>query len=416
MLDEFGEPVKGMRVETSVAGPEEGVSSLPRTASYMTNDRGEFLWVVGPGKYLLKAAGTERTNTKPEIRDGIALLNYGPLFFPGVIDQARAQVIDLAPGDSARGLVFRLSRQRGMVISGVVSGMPPGNNYGTVAMRFGADEQSMNGFRTTAISADGKYEFTGLTPGYYNLAASVYVQNTPLAGLSKSRRIEGDTSIDLKLSAESELLGRLDLPPGLPAKSVTLKLIPTNPQGGIPMTAVVDADGSFGFSKVYPTGYRVSIATASGGASDGSYVDTVQLEGAALRSDKVELPEDLSRLSLRIKIGGDGGSIAGRLLDGAGDPLASSIGSVFLMRNKTDPSEDWISERLNADGTYAVKGVRPGKYFAFAFDYVHFGIKQDMKTTLAAASKSAVPIEIGPGAHVVQDLRVAMKESAIAKP
>jgi len=66
-----------------------------------------------------------------------------------------------------------------------------------------------------------------------------------------------------------------------------------------------------------------------------------------------------------------------------------------------------------SDSRYALKGLRPGKYRVLAldaYDFTNLAGANDQDEFAKALRAVAEEIEIGEGARVVKDLRVAAKE------
>jgi hypothetical protein len=142
VVDENGDPVQGVNVE-AVAVPPESMSlsmMLGADRERATDDRGEFRLTVVPGKYYVKA--TDRGNlgnqfgTSPERRnDGSVAPPYSPTLYPSTAVMGRATQVEAIGGKDSAGLEIRLTRQQGLSITGIVTGIPEGGGRVNVQVR-----------------------------------------------------------------------------------------------------------------------------------------------------------------------------------------------------------------------------------------------------------------------------------------
>src|ERR1043165_9187613 len=120
VIDENGDPMQGVRVET-VALPPELVSLMQGGQSGQgTDDRGEFRIIVAPGKFYLRAWGGSSGDPVEHRADGSTLPPYSPTFYPSTPVKSRAIAVEAVGAKETAGLEIRLTRQQGISISGIV--------------------------------------------------------------------------------------------------------------------------------------------------------------------------------------------------------------------------------------------------------------------------------------------------------
>src|SRR5450759_4385442 len=175
VVDEAGDPVQGVRVQTVPVTAGSTPVVLTRVPNPGTDDRGEFRLLGPAGKYYVQATVNTGfgAQERPEIRsDGTSEAIYATTFYPSTLRKDRGTVVEAVAGKDVSGIEIRLARQQqGLSISGVVSGIPEGTDRGHVAMQTGESAQRINSSRSTAPGADGKFRFDGLQPGYYRVWA-----------------------------------------------------------------------------------------------------------------------------------------------------------------------------------------------------------------------------------------------------
>ena len=184
IMDGGGGPLVDARVMALKRGPLMPGGSRPlfAWAESRTNARGEFR-IVGlpPGEYFVyaippRAAQFGTSNTVPVV--------LAPTFFPGTIDESRAQPLTLAADETATDIGFRLVAVRAYRVSGVVvdeTGAAVREAF--VALEFGPGAHAYwvttkgPGFVADAGEAqsdqDGAFVIGSVTSGSYIVRASL---------------------------------------------------------------------------------------------------------------------------------------------------------------------------------------------------------------------------------------------------
>ncbi len=417
VVDEYGDPVANVPMQVSAVRPEDQrISVVFGGQGYRTDDRGEFRIVTAPGKFYLKAEPFSGSTEEPEIRtDGTADAVYGPTFYPGAASQEQAAALETKPGGPVTGLEIRLLRQRTFAISGTVTGAPAGS-MPMLVVRYGENEQEIRNSRTVVVGEGGRFLLARLAPGYYQLSATYFTPQLRLQSEIVSFHLDGadHNNIDLRLTPGSELTGTLRLE-GLPAGKRTIGL--TAPDGGnffSPGTglssAEVTADGSFKITGIPPGKYRVAVEPLP----ESGYLKSVELDGSAVPSGVLDLTGTGRPGRLNIVASGNGAQVSGKLLDKSGAPVAGSMAFVMLLDGPAG-SPPQAFTRSAADGTYSLRGVRPGKYRLAAVDAFSFARRRaSAEPATSEWYAQSREIEVKEGQKLVEDLKL-LGEDAGAK-
>ena len=185
VFDEQGIPAFGVTVTVqrhSVQGGERmlaPVAGIGMLTMAQTDDRGVYrLYGLPPGTYVVTTAPIFLAPTGGDLismSEGVAVA-YAPVYFPGTSTASNATVLTLGPGEERTAVDMQLRLVRTARVEGtlvVPAGMSP-QSADVSLVEVGETRgglQTLNVTRGTAIGADGKFSFRGITPGRYVLAA-----------------------------------------------------------------------------------------------------------------------------------------------------------------------------------------------------------------------------------------------------
>src|SRR5262249_60193266 len=96
---------------------------------------------------------------------------------------------DAIGGKEVSGSEIRLSRQKGLSVSGVVSGLPEGA-IGRIVLQSGQKSGAFSIYRWGIAGADGHFEIADLEPGYYRVWAAL-ISKPALSSNIVEFRLEG---------------------------------------------------------------------------------------------------------------------------------------------------------------------------------------------------------------------------------
>ncbi len=170
VLDEFGDPVAGARVQVLRFQMVQGTRrATPSGAGDQSDDTGAFrLYGLSPGEYIVSA--TLRTGPVGDNADGIA---YAPTYYPGTGNVAEAQRLTLALGQEQGSINFALLPVKTVRVSGLVigsGGLPLANALVTISG--GSDGSAFNMLATAARTRqDGSFSVPNVSPGSYTMTA-----------------------------------------------------------------------------------------------------------------------------------------------------------------------------------------------------------------------------------------------------
>jgi hypothetical protein len=307
VVDEYGQPAQGARVRAQMARTVNGervLSDLPLAGAIFgepADDRGVYrLYGLPAGEYVISVTprnqgmGDIRRMTEQEIRAAEQAVKqpqsalepeappptvgYATMFYPGVLTAAQASTVTVKAGEERQGVDIAVQFVRTTNVEGTVitpNGVRPeavellllprqtgggllGGGTGGVAVFMAGGNRR--------IGPDGKFSFTGVTPGPYTLTARF---NQEGQGLWANADVDVDgelvSGISLSLQEGMTVSGRMAFeaegvdPPTLFSRA-RLNLMPAEGSGvmiGSSQTNV-SSSGTFTMRGVVPGRYRVN--------------------------------------------------------------------------------------------------------------------------------------------------------------
>ena len=406
VLDRFGDPVERAFVHAIPIAGNSTMSIVVDRMHGVTDDRGQFRIVGAPGKYYVSATGRTAAVTHREIRsDGTEAQVYAQTWYPDAEGQTHSQIVEVAAGREVSEIDIRLASKRSFRISGIVTGIPPG--VGPVEVF--ANTRS-NGFPAAKVDAEGRFAFSGLSPGQYEITARVVSGTTRLISRAVEVPLEAgnDDNVALELAAGQDITGRIEFAGGQPeGHKVRLEAVTgmhyVEAQGG-QETGEVDRAGNFTIASVFPGKFRVHVEPMA----ENAYVGTVQVNGAPVPRDLIDLSGGVKGSSLRITVGANGGQVSGSVASDDGKPVCCAM---VVLAASVDEVNDRMSS-IKGGGKYSFGGLRPGKY-----RLIVSGPADAYGTQTAEAKFAAAPeIEVHEGERIIRDVTFPPGRSPDAKP
>ena len=363
-----------------------------------TDDRGEFRLSGAPGKYFISAepSGSRQvSNGPPEIRtDGSQPAAYSTTWYPSVDSKDRATAIEAIAGRETAGIEFRLIHHRSVSISGMVSGLPSGDQSAMVGLwNAGGNTASKarRNERTSGITIDGKFDFSGLPAGDYVVQAFFFGSPTLRSQAVEVPVDSGEAGgIRLALAPGDELNGVVTIPgpPASEKRSVTFEPVGGPEDAGPPVDASIDSDGSFHIASVFPGKYKIRIDPMP--------------ENAFIESDGVaDLTHGASSSKLKIVINPNGAGLRGAVVDAEGKPAEAPFSFAILASGPGD-DDPFLAEVNHQSGTFSLTGVKPGKYLLLAVDLAAVQSPEDLK----AMFDKGEPVELHAGDRITKNARL----------
>ncbi|MEO8257728.1 MAG: carboxypeptidase-like regulatory domain-containing protein [Acidobacteriota bacterium] len=412
--DDLGDPVIGATVTADYIGRESGSRAGAKKPSTTwtahTNDLGEYrLAGLGDGSFAISVVATPMLNAA---QGSVLLLMYNAvgvrdapasgssrMYYPGVTDLAGAQPISVSRGEERSGvdLVLQSRAQseavratdatrastsadtgaiRGRIVS--VDGRPAGRaRIGLTRLLRGP----VTG-RVTDADDDGSYEFRGIAPGDYLVAAT----KRGFVETRFGRRAQGELinvtpgqvrdRIDITLSPFGAIEGRLLDEYGDPLEGARVRALQSRFVAGRQQLvvapqiqpALTDDRGRYRLSSVAPGQYYLSsligqvlvnmpMADVPGYAP--TYFPSTE-HAAEAQAISVELSQVVSDADIMVKRTATA-RIAGVALRADGGPVQGNLTIRPSVRSGT-MAPLALGARIDRDGTFEFPNLAPGEY------------------------------------------------------
>ena len=390
VTDENGDPISKAVVYAVSRTWIRGQRHYDRSEGSWTNDMGEYRIIdLPPGAYYLAAEISSQAFVDKQGGREKQILSA---FYPDSRTLDNAQLLNVEPGQSLRGMNFRLRAGPVFHIRGKLAGNVRAeqltlgayprnlgsNNFGGGIMDLESEVKEGGTFDFSRVPA-GSYDLELLSDEYKQIVAKILVEvkNSDVNGLMVSvpNRFEVKGIVHL-MGATSAALSQLIVAAGDAG----------SPLMSHPYQANVEPDGAFTIQNVWPGKYLFG----SGGPGQGDYVKSVQYGGQEVLGIPVELSSDAAQIE--ITISGGAGRIDGSLQQPeSGAPVGGL--QVVLALEPLRSDDGVLVTKSDQDGHFSFATVRPGKYYAFAVGDVDFGLLQN-KSFIAQLQGNGVEVDL----------------------
>jgi len=379
VLDEEGHPAAEVRIELyQYRGGRRNTAESDRDGRFV-------LTRLDAGGYAIVA----RPAAKP--KDGTV---FTPVWFPGFPGRAQAERIVVRPGADLSGYEIRLRRVPAWKVRGkaVDEGGKP--VQGAVIRLRPSDEWAPDE-GTVSSGADGVFEFASVRPGEWRLRASLGDTSEGFAAVTVEKHdVE---RVEVRLSPPFTLSGFVDREEprdgGGKRKVSGVFLTPVGGQGS-QVLAFHEQDGTIQFKKVQPGRYVIFPVTYL----PGYYVESVKLGEREVMSKAVDLTS--GAIPFRITYKPNAGRVHGTVEKGTGSTV------VLLPQDEALLDGQFIrSAKCDANGHFEVGSLKPGEYYAFAFDRVDHDALEDV-TFVRNLRSVAVLVHVEAGQAADTELKV----------
>jgi protocatechuate 3,4-dioxygenase beta subunit len=384
IVDEDGDPLEGVlvnlyRPNTRGAGMARGgpgpVAAFLGGGMNQTNDRGEFrIANVSPGRYyvLVRKLG-------PSVQQGGVEFGYPQVFFPGVETMAQAQRIEVAAGQEMSGLTMTLRRTRVFRVTGSVTGVSApaesgqrGGRRGMLNGGYSVQLRLDGGYNEEQpgppgmagrggagmVTADGRFEISGVTPGAYRVLLSTFGQGGLRVVASANVNVGGDDVTGLVLSPAplATLSGKVTVEGEAAAVNLKSVRVAVQPEMGMVMPVNPAEDGTFVLKELSLERMRVNVT-----APAGAYVKALRIGGQPVPEAGLDFAAGVAG-QLEVVLSTKVAQMSGTVQRQTGD----AAGVVVVADAKLRP----VGQRAQVDenGNYTVSGLGPGEYKVFAFE------------------------------------------------
>lgn len=385
--DQFNLPISNVRVEAmrAIYGPR-GDRSVVAVESALTDDRGEFhLYWLDPGDYYIRASSPASSTSKRDDPSGVTLV---PTYYPGFREPQFAKKISLRVGLRLDAFDFVLQKQTNPArISGRIFNEATGNGVATQIYLSPAGEtansQQYSGRSTVTHMPpghdDGYYEVDGMPEGTYILTARSVsadgllpvTQKVTLSSPARATPAGPGLELNLMMSPGSPVTGQVVSESGemldlRPARVALESVDPDLPSSQLASTNVQgDAQGQFTIPGVPQGDYAIRMLGLPGDAYVKSAVSgDSDIHAKALRIDFASPPP------IRIVIASDGGRLDGVVLDKTGQPFSEAQVALVPDASRQSSPDQYRAALSDDDGRFTLRGIPPGEYRLFAWQYV----------------------------------------------
>jgi carboxypeptidase family protein len=401
VVDEFGEPLTGLQITAMRAQTIGGKRQLMPAGNGSTDDAGAFrLFGLAPGQYYVQALWRRMGPGDPNSPDHNG---YPVTFFPGTTNDAEAQRITVAAGQTIGDLVMAMAPITVARVEGIVvdaDGRPMGNGVLEVQQSSGNN----NFFTGQSLRPDGTFALGSLTPGDYILRAQS--QGASKAVATMKLTVSGEDITDLRLVAmpPSIVKGRIVVDPSLtvPAAISVMAMIDDQRMPGGIQPARVDDDLSFELSAT-PGRNRIIASNLPAGWA----IRTVRVNNVDVTDDGFEVKPGENIAGVDVELTNRLATISGLVTTARGEPAKEYTLVLFAADAKRwKASGRYLrTARPDQDGRFKVSGMAPADYHIIAIDKLEPGQWTDPEFLERMRSKAA-SITIGDGETRTLDLKI----------
>ena len=367
VTDARGEPAPGSVVHVLRYEWEAGQRTLRDAGQDVVDDRGSYrIPELRPGEYLVSAM--PRTNRNPGNPSP-----PGQIFYPGTPLIQSAQSLTVEAGDEKAGIDIPLRLVRLASVSGSFVGLEgqPFAGARLTAVNTAAGWMAVPGltqFAPSSTDATGKFTFSNLAPGRYQLTASTWddisAMTSTFWAITDINVGDADLAdVTLTLQRGSTVSGRIVLDPQKPLATTagTLVLEPVDPgRRDFSAWGRLDAEGHFRIPGIVPGKYVLRFTFLP----PGIFIRSIRIAGRDATDLAIDIGPAEDVRDVEVRMTDVGTAITGTLLDASGRPTPDYLVIVFPADEKYWlPATPRIrTARPGSDGQYAFRNLPPGTY------------------------------------------------------
>ena len=373
VFDSYGEPAARVAVQVRrYQYASDGTRVLvPAGVPDSTDDLGQYrVYGLPAGDFVVLAAGTASpTNLVTVIQADRA--DTAPTYFPGTASLGDAQVLSLAAGAESPAdftlIPTKLIRLTGTAVRS--TGVPAAGMMVNLRATSG---DSVTARTSSPVGADGTFSVANVAPGRYWLEIEGWRPELAGEGALVPLTVgSDDLAVSVVTSRGTTIRGRVTFDGvGRRPPSLLLRAVPTD--AGLGMRrwlgdeARVGADGAFEVTGVLGHVMLVS-------QFDGWVVTSVIVDGDDKADDSID-PGDRGMLDdVRVTVSDRLSSVAGRIVDDRGRPLANHVAVLMRMEKTAVPRQRFRLMRTDGAGRFEAEGLRSGEWVAGAVETLEDG-------------------------------------------
>jgi hypothetical protein len=367
----------------------------------ITDSAGSFVFhVLEPGSYVLAArpflAGSALAGDRPEkvsplpappAEGGPQI--WAPTYFPGFADRTQAERIIVRAGAELSGYEIRLCSVPSCRIRGIVLN-EDGSPAAKVPVKLTPADQWEPQEAQAFTSDGGAFEFPAVRPGEWRLIADASHDGLELRGFDAALVTNHDAeNLEIRLSSPFTLNGFVDRQEPRDQegnrKLTAVYLVPEDGPLDQQVAGFHKQDGTLQIEHVVPGRYVITPL----GFIPGYYVASVLLGDREVIGQEVNLTNGST--PFRVIYRPNAGRVLGTVEKGEGSTV------VLLPKEEAFLDGQFIrSAKCESGGKFEVGSLRPGDYYAFAFDHVDFGALEDPAFVRSLAPR-AVTVQVKEG-------------------
>jgi hypothetical protein len=360
VIDEDNEPVEGvevraMRVRFFPGGRERLVTA--RTAR--TDDLGSYrIPSLTPGMYYVQAGGR---GEGVRVGGPISAVGYAVTFYPGVATREEANLVQVTSGNETTRIELAVRSTPTYSISGVIADAKAGSGMRRYNVGFASGgSQAL----TNVDRDDGTFVMRGLEPGEYNLIAQVWdSQGVPRSGFRSVHIMSADVQVVIEIGAVSAVQGEVRAEDGKPMSFSGMMIsLQASDERNVSPSGVIDEKGRFAVSNVPAGKYSILLATRDRDV----YLKEARCRGQDALANLLTLNAAEVFDDCTLHVARDVGKVIGAVKqdDKPAEGMAVVLIPVDMERRKM--ARHMSMAQTDANGTFEIRGVIPGEYFAFA--------------------------------------------------
>lgn len=371
ILDEFGDPIEGARVQLLHVRYEGGRRRLvPAGSAAPTNDLGRYrAFNIMPGQYIVSVTAGDAGSAQ--------LPGYARTYYPNATTPSAAQFVAVALSQEVDGIDIALARGRTFTISGTVfdaAGQPTtgGSLQLLPSVRSGAITSVPVGAR---LGPNGGFAFPGVAPGQYVIRADRGRRNPSTEGefgtLAVTVADRDVKNLVVQTSAGSTIRGRVVFervndtkPPA--SSSIEITPVPVDPDRApqSPASAEPGDDWTFAMTGVNGPRRLDVVKTPGDWALREIRVRGVDATNRPMMFGRPEQSLDDVEVLLTDRVA----ALTGTVMDGHATPAPGAHVIVFSTdRDRWYPASRYVRIAKGGDGaTFSVVPLPPDSYYVIA--------------------------------------------------
>jgi len=352
---------------------------------YQTDDRGIYrIYGLPAGQYLV-SVGEDRTGTMSFGREKKGF--YPRTFYPGSTEKSEAKPVDLDEGAEAKNVDITLSpREKAYSVSGLVTDAESGKPVPNVQLGYGAVSPDGrlfggSGFSSSMRSdAAGEFRIDGMKPGKYAIFAAPNFDdpNSDRTGTPVNVEIVDSDVQDVEIktrpaiSVDGAVMLESGSDPGLTARLSNLSIFGYSTSQDANSvsapnfrSAQVKPDHTFHLSGLSPGKFTISLSSTP--AAKGFTLRRVELNGAPLPENSIELAAGSNITNVRLVLSYGTGTIRGQVNFPPDLPQGLTIWA-----SATDLQHRELggrSTQVDARGRFVIENLTAGEYNVTVFGF-----------------------------------------------